>query len=110
MELEQANEVISGKIEDVSGEPGVEVDLPPEYCHYRDEGCEFADSCLNCPLPKCIYDQPGGRHRWLKGTRDREILRLASSEAKGVKELALRFGVSQRTVQRVLKRMRNESG
>ena len=24
-----------------------EPDLPPEYCHYRDEGCEFLDSCLN---------------------------------------------------------------
>ena len=23
-----------------------EPDLPPEYCHYRDEGCEFAKSCL----------------------------------------------------------------
>ena len=86
------------------------IDLPPEYCHYRDEGCEFADSCLKCPLPKCIYDQPSGRHHWLKGLRDREIVRLASSESKGVKELALRFGVSQRTVQRILKRMRNESG
>jgi len=33
--------------EDKENEP----DLPPEYCHYRDEGCEFLDSCLNCPLP-----------------------------------------------------------
>ena len=87
---------------------GIELDLPPEYCHYQDNGCEFADSCLNCPLPKCIYDQPGGRQRWLKGLRDRDIVRLASSEGKGVKELATRFGVSQRTVQRVLKRMKNE--
>ena len=30
------------------------LDLPPEYCHYRDEGCDLADSCLNCPLPRCI--------------------------------------------------------
>ena len=90
------------------GTPEIELDLPPEYCHYRDDGCEFADSCLNCPLPRCIYDQPRGRQRWLKRLRDKEIVRLASSDRKGVKELALRFSVSQRTVQRVLERMRNE--
>ena len=44
----------------------VELDLPPEYYHYRDDGCEFAGSCLNCPLPKCIYDKPGDRQRRLK--------------------------------------------
>jgi len=59
------------------GTSEIELDLPPEYCQYRDEGCEFADSCLNCSLPKCIYDQPGGRQHWLKGLRDREIVRLA---------------------------------
>ncbi len=80
-----------------------ELDFPPEYCHYRDEGCEFADSCLNCPLPKCIYDQPGGRQHWLKGQRDSEIVRLFYMEGEGVKELVLMFGVSQRTVQRALK-------
>ena len=80
-----------------------EMDLPPEYCHYRDEGCEFADSCLDCPLPKCIYDEPGGRQHWLKGQRDRELVRLLYVEGKGVMEMALRFGISQRTVQRALK-------
>ena len=38
-----------------------EADLPPEYCHYKDEGCELAKSCLNCPFPGCIYDEPGGK-------------------------------------------------
>jgi len=32
----------------------------PEYCRYQDDGCEFADACLNCPFPDCIYAQPGG--------------------------------------------------
>ena len=86
----------------------IELDLPPEYCQYRDEGCEFAASCLNCPLPKCIYDQLGGKQRWLKRQRDREIVRLFSTEGKEVKELALMFGLSQRTVQRALKRAENE--
>ena len=82
--------------------PESEPDLPPEYCHYKDEGCDLADSCLNCPLPRCIYDEPGGRQRWLKNWRDRKIVRLFG-EGKGVKELALIFGLSQRTIQRALK-------
>ena len=101
MESEQAN-TTPGEIKDY-GDPPTELDLLPEYCHYRDGGCEFADSCLNCPFPRCIYDQPGGKQRWLKQARDREMARLFTTEGKAVKELALMFGVSQRTVQRVLK-------
>jgi DNA-binding transcriptional ArsR family regulator len=79
-----------------------EPDLPPEYCHYRDEGCEFADSCLNCPFLQCIYDEPRGKQRWLKELRNKEIARLFS-DGWGMRELALMFGLSQRTVQRALK-------
>ena len=89
MELEETDEI--------------ELDLPPEYCRYRDEGCDLAESCLDCPFPKCIYDEPGGKQRWLKRLRAREMARLFSTKGKGVNELALMFGVSQRTVQRALK-------
>ena len=37
-------------------------DLKPEFCHYKDEGCEYAPSCLECPYPQCLYDAPRGRH------------------------------------------------
>ena len=89
MELEETNEV--------------ELDLPPEYTHYRDEGCDLADSCLNCPFTRCIYDEAGGKQRWSKRLRAREMARLFITEGKGIKELALMFGISQRTVQRALK-------
>jgi len=109
METEQAEE--HKKIEDLFQTQDGKLDLPPEYCHYQDDGCELAtaylgykSSCLNCPFPKCIYDQPRGRQHWLKRQRDREIVRLFNVEGKRVKELALSFGVSQRTVQRALKR------
>ena len=100
---EQTNGITLSEITVFSEEPGSELDLPPEYCHYRDEGCEFADSCLECPFAKCIYEEPRGRQRWLKRQRDRQITRLFIIEGKKVKELALMFGISQRTVQRVLK-------
>jgi len=103
MGLEQANDITPRKNPDFPEDQHNELDLPPEYCHYRDEGCELADSCLNCPLSKCIYDEPGGRQRWLKRQRDRQIVRLFTTEGKGVKELASMFGLSQRTVQRALK-------
>jgi hypothetical protein len=86
---------------------GTELDLPPEYCHYQDEGCELSKSCLNCPFPSCIYDEPGGKQHLLKGQRDKEIVRLSQKEGKGVKELAAIFGISRRTVQRALKNYRN---
>ena len=89
MELEETNEV--------------ELDLPPEYCHYRDEGCDLAASCLDCPFSRCIYDEPRGKQRWLKKMRAREMARLFTAEGRRIKELALMFGVSQRTVQRALK-------
>ena len=78
-------------------------DLPPEYCHYRDEGCEFADSCLNCAFPQCLYDEPRGKQRRLKELRNKEISRLFSGGGWGVKDLALLFGLSRRTIQRALK-------
>ncbi len=87
----------------------VELDLPPEYCHYQDEGCDLADFCLNCPFPKCVYDEHGGKQHWLKRLRAREMTRLFTTEGKGIKELALMFDVSQRTVQRALKVASGES-
>ncbi len=87
-----------------------ELDLPPEYCHYRDEGCEFGNSCLNCPFPRCIFELPGGKQHWLRRKRDREVVRLFTGEGRGMKELASMFGISQRTVQRILKGTKNERG
>ena len=89
------------RIENGNGETSG-LDLPPEFCRYRDEGCEYAHSCLRCPFPQCLYDEPRGRQRWMKGLRDREIKKLYSGGRK-IKELALMFGLSQRTIQRALK-------
>ena len=77
-------------------------DLPPEYCRYKDEGCELAESCLNCPFPSCIYDQPRGKQRWLKQVRDHEIRKLYE-RGKGSRELGTMFGLSRRTIQRALR-------
>jgi hypothetical protein len=80
-----------------------ELDLLPEHCHYRDEGCELATSCLNCPFPECIFEQPGGKRRLLMTQRNNEISRLFEHEKKSIQELACLFKVSIRTIQRALK-------
>ena len=88
----------------------MEMDLPPEFCRYHDDGCEMAatylggkSSCLNCPFSRCVYDEPGGKQRMIKRLRGREMARLFNAEGRGIKELAIMFGVSRRTVQRALK-------
>jgi hypothetical protein len=99
MELETASQVDGYLPESPYHDP----DLPPEYCHYQDEGCEFASSCLSCPFTRCIYDEPGGKQHFIKRLRNQEILRLYA-DGKEIEELAATFGVSQRTIQRALKR------
>ncbi len=81
-------------------------DLLPEFIHYRDEGCEIAVSCLNCPYPDCVHEAPGGRQKWLKARRDQEVCRLYITQGNNIKELALKFGVSQRTIQRIVQRVK----
>ncbi|MDP2731413.1 MAG: helix-turn-helix domain-containing protein [Dehalococcoidales bacterium] len=103
MELERYDETGIDKAKNFDEGMEGELDLPPEFCRYRDEGCELADSCLNCPFARCIYDEPGGKQHLLKGWRAKEIARLFTIEGKKIRELARLFNVSQRTVQRALK-------
>ncbi len=84
-------------------------DLPPEYCQYDDNGCEFSETCLNCPLPVCVFDEPRGKQRIVKYSRAVEMSQLHFEAGKSVKELAVIFGISTRSVQRALKSMRNNN-
>lgn len=75
---------------------------PLDWSDYRDEGCELSRSCLRCPLARCVHDEPWGKRRWLMRLRARKVSRLFA-QGKRVKELALIFGISPRTVRRDLK-------
>lgn len=76
-------------------------DALPEHTRYMDTGCEVHKSCLTCPLVRCRYDEPGGARRLLSDERDRSILALRR-EGRPIELIAQRFGVSRRTVFRVL--------
>ena len=84
------------------------VDRLPEHVHYTDSGCSVSVSCLHCPLERCIYDEPeGGRHASQR-SRDEAIYRLYREHGPDIRSLAVRFGVSRRTIHRVVQRMRKE--
>lgn len=76
-------------------------DTLPEYAMYRDDGCDIHESCLTCPLPRCRYEEPGGLRTLLNELRDSQMVRMREKGAT-IGELASRFGVSRRTVFRVL--------
>lgn len=79
------------------------MDALPEYTAYSDTGCDLYPSCLTCPLPRCRYEEPGGAAAMLRTGRDANILRLADREGLTVDQLAETFGVSRRTIFRVLR-------
>lgn len=81
-------------------------DRVPEDIHYRDTGCHLSPSCLSCMLERCIYDEPEGGHIHRRWARDQEIYLLYRQHPSDIGELALRFGVSRRTVHRAVARLR----
>ena len=80
------------------------MDRLPEISIYQETGCDIHSACLTCPLPQCRYDDPGWVQREERGQRDVELLKLRAYHALPVPELAVRFGVSTRTVHRILSR------
>jgi hypothetical protein len=86
------------------------IDALPEYTDYNDTGCDLYPSCLGCPLPRCRYEEPGGAAAMLRSGRDASILRLAAQDGVTVDRLAEMFGLSRRTIFRVLRSARHSRG
>jgi hypothetical protein len=76
-------------------------DALPEEIQYRDDGCDIHPRCLTCPLPRCRYDEPGGARAMVNAFRDQRIAALRR-EGAPVDEIAERYGLSRRTVFRIL--------
>ncbi len=81
------------------------VDGLPEQMRYADTGCEASMSCLECPLPRCRFDDPAWYQAYKLRERDEEIAWAYQYENLHVFEVASRFGVSVRTVHRALRRI-----
>lgn len=79
------------------------IDALPEYTDYADTGCNLYASCLTCPLPRCRYEEPGGASALLRGGRNASIQRLSERDGLDIDNLAERFGLSRRTIFRILR-------
>ena len=86
------------------------VDSLPESFPYRDDGCYVNAHCLQCPLPQCIYDNPGWLQQQQRRSRDLEVLQARDKNNLSVNEVAARFGISERTVFRIISRNRDYPG
>ena len=85
-------------------------DALPEYVAYADTGCDLYPSCLRCPLPQCRYEVSGGATAMLRLGRDASIVSAAKRRGATVDELARMFGLSRRTIFRVLERNKRTRG
>ncbi len=77
-----------------------------EFYHYEDNGCEASDSCLDCPLPRCKYDDPTWYQRNRRLARDFRIIHVMKQESLSIEATAERFSVTVRTVFRIIQRCR----
>jgi hypothetical protein len=65
---------------------------------YRDTGCEVSPSCLDCPLPKCKYDNGTGRRRLVSY----EQISCMRREGMTMRGIAGELGISKEAVQYAL--------
>ena len=66
-----------------------------------DSGCEYSPSCFTCPRVVCKYDEEQPVDSDAKLVRNVEIQR-AFKGGDRVKDLAARFGISERQVHRII--------
>jgi hypothetical protein len=83
--------------------PRVRIDALPDHADYRDTGCEVSPRCQICPLDRCKYDEPASARRAGIERRDREIAMIRRKHRAPIMALARTYGVSRRTVFRILR-------
>ena len=80
----------------------VRSDTLPENTNYQDNGCDISQSCLNCHLTLCKYDDDKFSVGKNKLNRDKEIYKI-NSEGKSITDLSKKYNLSIRTIQRSIK-------
>jgi hypothetical protein len=81
--------------------------IEPGFEHYEDTGCEVAPVCLECPLPRCKFDDMVWYSKYRRMARDLRIMSIIEREELSIEDAAARFSVTKRTVFRVQQRCRN---
>ena len=73
----------------------------------RDQGCNLAPKCLECPFPTCKHD--GGRTNakiQVREGKDAQAENLVTTQGLTPEQAARRLGVTPRTVYRMISRVR----
>jgi hypothetical protein len=83
-------------------------DALPEHADYRDTGCDLAPSCLRCPFEQCKYDLKRSERTPSTLARDREIVLLRQKYRAPIHMLCQTYGLSRRSVFRILRAAREE--
>ena len=72
---------------------------------FKDTGCELHPSCLDCPRQPCIEDEPTSPTPWQRGRRNGLVMQMRANGV-AVKNIAIYFGVNERTVRRIVEAKR----
>ncbi len=73
------------------------IDALPENTEYRDDGCEYCPSCLECPFAKCRYDSRAGVRSLRVSQREQDCIELREAGAT-VAQIAVALSISRRSV------------
>ena len=84
------------------------LNLKNDEINFKDSGCRFSASCLNCPIEICIYDNPSLVRNLEKNRRDENIIK---DRAQGLsnKQISEKYNISIRTVHRAFKKFKPNS-
>ncbi len=79
---------------------GMESELP-EDIDYKDTGCSHHPACLSCPFVRCKHDDSRDfrYHRTLESHR--VVMEAMEAQGLSVRDTAMRFGASRRTIFRI---------
>ena len=84
-------------------------DMYPEFLvgkgPYQDRGCSVITTCIGCPLPQCLLDQPPGYQRQARN----EGIYLLFEEQVPLRQIEVEYNISSRTVQRIKEQWRKQN-
>ena len=76
--------------------------------NWIDTGCKLSPSCLACPFPVCIEDDPTWFTRNKRRLFNASVLDAVAIEGMTVESAAVMFKVTERTIYRAMVKARKE--
>ena len=78
-------------------------DALPENANYRDEGCKYSPSCLDCPFKQCIFEMPAASRSLISYDRGEKIRRMRFEGGMKIDSIASKLRIGRSTVFRALR-------